>query len=169
MSAASVRTSTSPYTYTTTHTATYLTEVILGAIGDLLGHLGIDQRRFQREWAQNEQAIKVWIEEGSLEKVTLECHRPSGVVNPVFEFPVEYAGSDGQFSASRARLDRFRAKLDPVPAGTTYQLFCSFNGPRTPQPGWSPGTLADIGGLRGLDFGTLGVAPHASAGFRYHF
>jgi len=158
------------YAYTRTHTATHLTEVTVGAIADILADLGINVSRFQRDWVQNENAIKAWIEEGSLEQVVLECHRPSGTVDPVIEFPVSYTATgtgDMEFTASRARLARFRAKLDRVPSGTTYQLFCTFNGPRTPQPGWGPGTRASTSGLRGITFGTLGTAPHAFAGMRY--
>ena len=88
----------------------------------------------------------------------------------MIEFPVTYTAAgtgDAEFTASRARLARFLAKLDRVPAGTTYRLFCTFTGPHTPQPGWGPGTRASTDGLRGITFGTLGRAPHGSAGMRY--
>jgi len=163
-------TSTYTFSYTRTHTATHLTEVILGTITDILADLGINMERLHRDWVQNENAIKAWIEEGSLDTVVLECHQPSGAVVPVIEFPVSYTSTgvgNAEFTASRARLARFRAKLDRVSAGTTYRLFCTFNGPRTPQPGWSPGQRASTDGLRGITFGTLGSAPHASTGMRY--
>jgi hypothetical protein len=163
-------TSTFTYAYTRTHTATHITEVILGSIADILADLGITMDRFHRNWVQNENAIKAWIEEGSLKEVVLECHRPSGAVDPVIEFPVSYTASgtgDAEFTASRARLARFRAKLDRVPSGTTYQLFCTFTGYHSPQTGWVAGTRASTSGLRGITFGTLGTAPHASTGMRY--
>jgi len=157
-------------TYTRTHTATHLTEVILGTIADILADLGITMDQFHRNWVQNENAIKAWIEEGSLKEVVLECHRPSGAVDPVIEFPVSYTATgtgNVEFTASRARLARFRAKLDRVPAGTTHRLFCTFNGPHSAQDGWVNGTRANTSGLRGINFGTLGTAPHATAGMRY--
>jgi hypothetical protein len=163
-------TSTRTSTYTRTHTATHLTGVILGTIGDILADLGISHSEFTRNWEQNENAIQAWITEGSLEQVVLECHQPSGAVNPVIEFPVAYTAAgtgDAEFTTSRARLARFLAKLDRVPPGTTCQLFCAFSGPRTPQPGWGPGTRASTSGLRGITFGTLGRAPHGSASMRY--
>ncbi|MFJ1799764.1 hypothetical protein [Streptomyces sp. NPDC088180] len=159
------------YSYTRTHTATHLTDVILGTITDILADLGINMDRFRRDWVQNEDAIKAWIKEGSLDTVVLECHQPAGAVAPVIEFPVSYTtAGDGnaEFTASRARAARFRAKFDHVPAGTTHRLFCTFNGPRTPQPGWGPGQRASTDGLRGITFGTLGSAPHASTGMRYY-
>ncbi len=156
--------------YTRAHTATQLTEVILGTIGDIIADLGISYSEFGRNWEQNESAIQAWITEGSLEQVILECHQPSGAVDPVIEFPVAYtsAGSgDVEFTASRARLSRFLAKLDRVPSGTNCKLFCTFSGPHAAQPGWGPGTRASTDGLRGITFGTLGRAPHGSAGMRY--
>lgn len=163
---------TSTYTTTTTrtHTATHLTDVIMGAIADILADLGIDLTTLYRDWTQDENAISAWILEGSLKEVVLECHQPRGTVAPVIEFPIAYRASgtgDAEFTASRARLARFRAKLDRVPAGTTYRLFCTFNGPRTPQPGWSPGTRASTQGLRSINYGTLGSAPDASTSMRY--
>lgn len=157
--------------HTRTHTATHLTHIILGAITDILADLRINMDRLHRDWTQNENAIKAWIEEGSLDTVVLECHQPSGAVMPVIEFPVAYTtfgDGNAEFTASRSRLARFRAKLDRVPAGTTYKLFCTFNGPRTPQPGWGPGRRASTDGLRGITFGTLGSAPHAATGMRYY-
>ncbi|MFC5814144.1 hypothetical protein [Nonomuraea harbinensis] len=163
-------TSTYTFSYTRTHTATHLTDVILGTITDILADLGINMDQLHRDWVQNENAIKAWIEEGSLDTVVLECHQPSGTVAPVIEFPVSYTTSgngNAEFTASRARAARFRAKFDRVPTSTTYRLFCTFNGPRTPQPGWDPGRRASTDGLRGITFGTLGSAPHASTGMRY--
>lgn len=164
-------TSTYTYSYTRTHTATHLTDVILGAITDILADLGINMERLHRDWVQNENAIKAWIEEGSLDTVVLECHQPSGAVVPVIEFPVSYTTSgagDAEFTASRARLARFRAKLDRVPPGTIYKLVCTYNWPCSDQPGWGPGQRASTDGLRSITFGTLGSAPHASTGMRYH-
>lgn len=155
---------------TRVHTAIHLTEVILGSIGDILTDLGIVTSRFTQDWEMNEKAIKAWITEGSLEQVILECHQPSRAVAPVIEFPVTYSAAgvgDAEFTASRARLARFRAKLDRVPAGTTYRLFCTFSRPYSTQQGWSPGTRASTEGLRGITFGTLGRAPDGTVSMRY--
>lgn len=163
-------TSTHTYSYTRTHTATHLTDVILGTISGILADLGINTASLTRDWVITETGIKAWIIEESLNAVVVECHQPSGAVAPVIEFPVSYhASGDGNaaFTASQARLARFLAKLDRVPAGTTFQLFCTFKRPRTPQPGWGTGQLTGTQGLRSIAFGTLGSAPHASAGMRY--
>ena len=45
------------------------------------------------------------------------------------------------------------AKLRSVPTGTVYRLFCSFNGPRSEQPGWSLGTRVSLDGMRSASFG----------------
>jgi hypothetical protein len=165
-----VSTRTTTTVHTRTQTATYLTEVILGTIADILADLGIDLTRLYADWAQDEAAIKAWIEEGSLKEVVLECHRPNGTVNPVIEFPLDYDASgrgDASFVSSRAALARYRAKVARVPAGTKYQLFCTFKGPRTPQPGWKSGSRASTDGLRATSFGTLAEGPHGRASMRH--
>lgn len=163
-------THTSTTTHTRTHTATFLSELVLGTIGDILAELGIDLTRLYRDWTQDQTAIKAWIEEGSLAMVVLECHRPDGSVTPIFEFPISYEpgrGADKAFVESRASLARYRAKLDSVPTGTTYTLFCSYNGPHSEQVGWSPGRRSSTAGLDALSFGRLGQGPHAGVSLRY--
>ena len=164
-------TSVSTYTATRTHTATHLTEVILGSIAGILADLGLDLGRLSQNWDTYETAIKAWIYEGSLATVILECAQPSGANKPIIEFPVNYttAGTgDADFTASHARMARFRAKLDLVPSGTTYRLVCTYNKPASHQPGWSATTRANTQGLRSINFGTVGAAHHASAGMNYH-
>ena len=161
---------TSVSTYTRTHTATHLADVILGSIADILGTLGIDATRVFADWDTDQRAISAWIEEGSLASVALECHQPGGAVAPIFEFPVSYSGTgegDRKFTADRAALARYLAKLQTVPTGTVYRLFCTYNGSHSGQTGWGPGTRASLSGMRSYSFGTLAAGPHASAGLRY--
>ncbi len=165
-----VPTRSSTVAHTRTQTSTFLSEVVMGTIGDILAHLGIDLTRLYRDWGQDQEAIKAWIEEGSLAMVILECHRPDGTVKPVFEFPITYepgGSANKAFVESRASLARYRAKLDSVPAGTSYELFVSYNGPHSEQTGWGPGTRSSTAGLSALTFGTLGSGPHAAVGFRH--
>lgn len=165
-------TTTATYSYTRVHTATHLTEVILGAIGDILADLRIRVGPLTDQWEIYENAIKAWIAEGSLAAVILECQPPTGPAKPVIEFPVAYAATgtgDAEFTTSRARLARFLAKLDQVPAGTTFRVVCTYNGTASDQPGWSATTRASTAGLQSLTFGTVGSAPHASASMRIHF
>lgn len=162
--------STSTSTYTRTQTAVFLTEVVMGAVADILADLRIDLTIFYRDWKQDEAAIAAWIGEGSLEQVVLECHQPDETVAPVLEFPVSYRSSgaaDPKFTADRAALARYRAKLDRVPAGTIFRLLCTFSKTPSAQPGWERGTRASTSGLRSLRFGTLAAAPHASLDLRY--
>ena len=161
---------TSVATYARTHTATHLADVILGSIADILGTLGIDATRVFADWDTDQRAISAWIGEGSLASVTLECHQPGGSVAPIFEFPVSYVGTgegDRKFTADRAALARYLAKLQTVPSATVYRLFCSYNGSHSDQAGWGPGTRASLSGMRSYSFGTLAAGPHASAGLRY--
>ena len=161
---------TSVSTYTRTKTAVYLTDVVMGTIADILADLKIDVTVLYRDWKQDEAAIAAWIEEESLQQVVLECHQPNGTVAPIIEFPVAYKSSgegDSTFTADRAALARYRAKLERVSVGTTYGLICTFRKARTPQPGWGPGNRASTDGLKSLKFGTLASAPHAALSMRY--
>ena len=163
-------TATTTSTYTRTHTATHLADVILGSVADILGTLGLDPTRLFADWDTDQSAISNWINEGSLRCVALECHWSNGTVSPILEFPVSYTGTgegNRKFTADRASLARYLAKLQSVPPGTTYRLFCSFNGPHSEQDGWSTGSRASISGMQSHSFGTLAAGPHASAGLRY--
>jgi len=161
---------TSTQTHTRTRTATFLSELVMGTIGDILAELGIDLMRLYRNWSQDQAAIKAWIEEGTLETVILECHRPDGAVKPVFEFPINYESggkANKSFVESRAALARYRAKLDSVPANTSFRLFCAYNGNHSEQPGWSPANRSSVEGLDALTFGTLGRGPDGGVSLRY--
>lgn len=164
-------TATSTSTHTRTQTATHLSDVVMATMRDVLAHLGIDATRLLRNWDRDQKAIAAWIYEGSLKHVVLECHQPSGAVAPVLEFPVSYTSAnvgDQAFVTSQARIVSYLAKIANVPAGSTYKLFCEFNGPRTPQDGWSPGTRASMNDLRGRTIGTVASAPHASTSARIY-
>jgi hypothetical protein len=163
-------TTTRTTTTTRTHTATWLADVILGTIADILADLGIDLTRLYRDWPQDESAVQAWVLEQSLSMVILECHQPNGSVSPIVEFPVTYrAGGEGdaQFTAHRAALARFRAKLERVPSGSAYTLFCTFSGPHSAQPGWGPGTRASTEGLTPLSANRIASAPDATASMKY--
>lgn len=161
---------TSVSTYTRVQTATHLADVVLGSIADILATLGVDATRVFADWDTDQKAIAAWITEGSLSTVILECHQPNGAVSPIFEFPVAYGltgEGDRKFTADRAALARYLAKLKTVPIGTVHRMFCSFNGAHSAQQGWSAGSRASVAGMRSYSFGTLAAGPHASTGLRY--
>ncbi|MBB3753678.1 hypothetical protein FHT44_006200 [Mycolicibacterium sp. BK634] len=143
----------------------------MSSITDILVSLGIDTARHMREWVQNTNAISSWIEEGSLREVALECIQPDGTVAPVFEFTVAYTTGgvgDRKFTADNASLLKYAARIQRVPAGTTFRLFCSYRWTASDQPGWGPGTRASTIGLRTRSIGTLATGPDARAATRVH-
>lgn len=157
-------------TYTLAHTATHIADAVLGSIADILATLSIDATRIFADWDTDQHAISAWIVEQSLSSVILECHQPDGSVDPIFEFPVSYESTgegDRKFTADRAALARYLAKLRSVPSGSTYGLFCTFSKARSSQPGWGSATMASTSGMRSYSFGTLATGPHAAAGLRY--
>jgi hypothetical protein len=161
---------TSTVNFTRAHTATYLADAVLGSISEILGHLGIPLSNGSWDFARDARAMAAWIKEESLNDVILECHRPDGTVLPVFEFPVRYTTNviaDAVFTTDTASLAKYRSKIAIVPAGTRFNLFCTYRGFHSAQPGWSPGTRASTAGLRSSTFGTLASGPHAAASLRY--
>ncbi len=163
-------TSTSTTTYTRTHTATYLADAVLGSISEILAHLAIPLSNGSWDFSRDASAIAAWIKEESLKEVVLECHRPNGAVNPVFEFPVRYTADvidDAVFTTSTASFAKYRAKIAAVPAGTRFELLCTYRADHSAQPGWHSATRASTSGLRSSTFGTLASGPHAAASLRY--
>ncbi len=164
-------TRTSTTTVTRTHTAIHLADVILTSVAGILAELSIDRTRLLSDWACDQHAISNWIEEGSLECVVLECHQPGGAVSPILEFPVSYGSSgmgDRKFTADRASLARYLAKLHSVSDGTSYYLLCTFNGDHSQQPGWGPAIRISVSGMRAHSFGRLAAGPDAGADLRYY-
>lgn len=164
-------TSTYAYAYTRAHTATHLSDTIMGSITDILVTLGIDPTRHFSHWNQNSRAIAAWIEEGSLRQVAVECVHPDSTVEPVFEFDVSYTEGgvgDSKFTADNAVMLKYLAKLRSVPKNTTFRIFCSHHWTPSDQPGWSDGTRASTAGLRARTIGTLAGGPDARTTARVH-
>ncbi len=154
---------------TRTHTANYLSGEILGAFSDILAHLGLSGSAFGEQWPSTEAALVVWIQEGSLEKVRLECMAPSGA-KAFFEVAVMYDESgigESQFVSQQLALARCRAKFDSMPRTSTYRLLVWTKSWRTAIAGWTATTEGSTAGLIARSFGTLASAPHASASLRY--
>lgn len=163
-------TSSATRTITRSHTAVHLTSAIMGALTEILTHLGISASTLLTKWDQTYQpALEAWIMEGSLEQVVLECTRPNGSVDPIFEFPIEYF-TDGSAALSHRHvaLARQWVKVHSVPPGTTFAVICTYRFPESSQPGWTTTTRASTAGMRGVSLGTLAAGPHASASVRYY-
>jgi Bacterial HORMA domain 2 len=155
-------------TNTRTQTAVFLADTIMGAFSEVIAVLGLSHTSLTSQWTIIENGIKQWIEEGSLSDVVLECG-PTDRPYAVFEIPIQYSYGTGEveFVASKARLARYLAKLATVPAGATYRVVTSHNGPHAPMPGWSATTRASTVDMSSYSLGSLGRAPDASISARY--
>ncbi len=165
-----VAVATKEQTHTRTQTATYLAEVILGAVADIVATLGLDPSKLDIQ--DIERAMTIWLAEQSMEQLVLECYTPAdGVAHEVFEFPVQYSsgGANARFTADRATLSAYRAKLRKVPKGCTYRVVVTYvsGRTRTQVDGWGPTTLKSTEGMQSRVFGTLGSAPDADVSMRY--
>lgn len=163
--ATTMRTSTS----TRTQTAVHLTDVITGAFSHIVASLGLSAGYLQSNWNTIETGLMTWIEEGTLTKVSLEFGDSTNPV-AIVEIPLQcrYSGTgDAEFVANRARLARQMAKIQRVPAGTSYRVLVSHTGAHTDVPGWYAATAASRGGLTSYNLGSLGYGPDASLSMNY--
>lgn len=159
-------TTTTTRTFTRTHTATFLTDVMFGSLARLMEHLGLGSTQLSREWAPlYEPAIHAWIAEQSLATVVLECTTPGGTTHR-FDFPIEYTDGSGTFRDRSSTITGYFDKISRLPSGTTWRIVCRYtSGYHSPQSGWSATSLNEPTGLA-MSLGTLGRAPHATVGLR---
>jgi len=160
---------TAVYTDTRVRTAVHLTNAIMGTFEHILAHLGLSPGYLSRHWDSIETGLQTWIAEGSLDDVRLECGDPTDP-QAVFSIPLSYevSGSgDITFVTSQARVTRTLAKLQSVPAGTTYRLVASYSQPHTPVDGWSETTAADTTAMSAYALGGVASGPDASASLKY--
>ncbi len=155
-------------THTRTETAVFLSDTIMGTFSEIVAALGLSHVYLTSQWTNIENALKQWIEEGSLEEVVLECG-PTDRPYSVFEIPVRYSSGTGEveYVANKARIARYMAKLDSVPTGASYRVVASHLGSHTSMPGWSSTARASTDGMSSFSLGSLGRAPDASVSGRY--
>lgn len=152
-----------------TQTAVHLTDLITGAFSAIIATLRASRRTLDTHWETIERGLMIWIEEGSLETVALEFGSPDAP-EAIFEIPIEYrftGHGNVEFVASRARLLRLTAKIDAVPAGTSYRMIVTHTGAYSEVPGWYATNAADRSGLSGYNLGSLGSGPTARASLNY--
>jgi len=152
-----------------TRTAVHLTDVITGAFSLIVAHLGLSTSYLTGNWEAIERGLMTWIEEGTLNGVSLEFGDPAKPI-AVYDIPLQYRFSgtaEEEYVANRARLARLAAKIVKVPAGTVYRVVVSHNGPHAHVGGWGVTTRADRSGLTSHNLGTLGSGPEATASLNY--
>jgi hypothetical protein len=152
-------------TETRVRTAVHLTDAIMGTFEHILAHLGLMADYLNRHWETIEAGLKTWIIEGSLAEVRLECGSCDDP-EAVFAVPLSYNVSgtgDVTFVTSQVRMTRALAKLESVPAGTSYRVVVRHEGSYTPLDGWKATTLATTSGMSSYSLGGLASGPDASA------
>lgn len=152
-----------------TRTAVHLTDAITGAFSFIVAHLGLSASHLAGTWDAIERGLMTWIEEGTLDEVSIEFGDPDDPI-AVFDIPLQYrftGTANEEYVANRARLARLAAKIDRVPTGTAYRVVVTHNGLHADITGWSVTTRADRSGLTSHNLGTLGSGPEASASLNY--
>ena len=151
-------------------TAVHLTDAIMGTFQNIVASLGLSSGYLQNHWDVIERGLKAWIAEGSLDEVRLEFGSESDP-EVIFVIPLSYevtGDGDVTFVTSQARLARMMAKLETVPAGTSYRLVVSHNGSYQWVDGWQNSSFADTSALTSsYAMGNVASGPDASASINY--
>lgn len=166
----STATKTQAQVATWTHTATHLSDAIMGSLSTILATLQLDLTKLTGSWSLYQNGIRVWLAEESLEAVVLECTGPDNVLRAVFEFPAKYStdvAGDAKFVHDHATLAAYMAKLKQLPSGCSYRILITYRRTPTALAGWSNTSRLSTDGMKARVFGTVAAGPHASANLRY--
>src|SRR5262245_46357717 len=100
-------TATRAITVSITHTATSISGKISAAFQQLLTDLGLHAAVLGHDWADLENALRIWLSERSMKSAKLEIYEKStGKLVTLVETPVSYSPVDGSAS--------FRNDVDTV-------------------------------------------------------
>lgn len=151
------------------HTTIHLAGLIVSGAQELLLALGIRPGRLISSHDTYERAFRTWLEERSLQTVRFECYKPSGTLFGFFEFDVVYSAADGsaRFVDSQPRVRRAYDQFGRAPAGSWFEVICTFRYAHTDIDGWTPLYRPLARGSDSRHFGTYGSGPGATVGLRF--
>ncbi len=117
--------SVSTFTYTRTHTATYVADNMRNQLKRIIQAAGLSPEGLIDDWETTGAAVRTWLESGDLEQVTLEFFKPgSDKLEARWDFEVTYGGSgvDDDMWVARDHLARTIAKAGQPAAGCRYRV-----------------------------------------------
>src|SRR5260370_316456 len=134
---------------THTHVITYLTEMMLYSLGNIIRDSGLDMERFADNRVNYERGIKEWLTSGHLEKVILEVFDPAtAALVRRWDFELEVDGDgDLGFWFDGADIRYHLLKSGKIPSKCGYALIVATKPGRPDVAGWTPCTLRDTGQL----------------------
>lgn len=156
----------STQTYTTTHSANYIADRILGSLKDIIRDVGLSPAKFMDDWEFIENSIKTWLEEHGLKTVFLEIYDSSTdklVIRT--DFDIKYDGEEMFWDDGQAIRTQI-LKLGKLPNACGYRLVVQRHDDARQLDGWSSTNLRDTIHLAPTSVGTAASAPGMNASGR---
>jgi hypothetical protein len=154
---------------TLTRTEAFLAAKAAYAFQAILSELGLSRAALDYDWDDVEDALQVWLAEGSLNGVDMEIRRRgTTTVLACFEVDIVYDGGQAtmRHDAETARLAA-RKVADVAHGDMSFRIFMRTASWRTPVDGWSRGPHGDRTNLRRRAIGELARGPGMSSHLNY--
>jgi hypothetical protein len=162
---------TSTFTFTRTHTAIFVADHMRNLLSRIIQRAGLDPVALADDWQVLGNAVRIWLEDGDLEMVTIEFFLPgSDRAERRWDFEVSYAGSgaDDEMWVDTDHLRRTIEKAGIPPAGCIYRVILKTRpGRRREAPGMTNSSYKSTEGLVGRSTGTAIATQDIMTGLRY--
>jgi Bacterial HORMA domain 2 len=116
--------STSTFTYSYTHTVTYVTAKMLLTLKEIIREIGLDPSKLTNDWGTYEEGISTWLTSRDLQRVTLEVYDPkTGALVTRWDIDVLYSSvGDGSLWVDTAAVCYAIYKAGLVPSSCNYEI-----------------------------------------------
>lgn len=162
--------SVSTFTYTRTHTATYVADNMRNQLKRIIQAAGLDPADLADSWEVLGEAVRSWLRSGHLRLVILEFFKPgSDYLEGRWDFEIDYDGSgvDDDMWVDREHLQRTIEKAGRPPAGCKYRVVLR-HGPGAPSvDGMFSTSLRATDGFTSRAAGTSIATADITAGLNY--
>lgn len=141
---------------TYTHTVTYVTEMLLLSLKEIVRGSGLSPEKLTDDWASYQLAISTWLDTRDLETVVLEVFNPSsGTLVGRWDFDIIYGISgDGGMWVDTDDIRYHIKKAGLWPADCDYKIMALTKPGRPDVFGWSKGALRSTEGFIRQSIGT---------------
>lgn len=160
----------STFTYTRTHTATFVADHIRNQLNRIIQAAGLSPSQLLDDWTVVGPAVRTWLESSHLETVTIEFFKPgSDTLQLRWDFPIAYSGSgvDDDMWVDRDHVQRTIEKVGRPPAGCVYRIILTNRRGRPDVAGMSAATHRSTAGLVSRSTGTAIATHDLTAGLNY--
>ena len=162
--------STHAFVYSRTNTAIFAANAMGNVLRDIIKWSGLDPTRLVDDWKVLGNATRIWLQNGDLQKITLEFHLPgSPKLISRWDFPISYDGSgvDDDMWVAKAAIYATIAKAPPVSADALYTVILQARPGRQHVEGMCPATYRSTNGLVVRNSGTAIATPDIMASMSY--